>query len=111
LALDPNRPPLLRIEDILSGRLPQYLLEEVCAMISVVDGERDLTLYWEWCNIYSEQYCQDFELTEMMIMKLHPEYKPLAMMIPDLLYVIRYTQDVLTVDHFGFVLEAFVCNH
>jgi hypothetical protein len=108
LAMDPNRLPLLKLEDSPSGRFSMYLLEEVCHMVAAagtpyVEEERDLSLYGEWRNLYYGECRRDFEWTDMKIKGLRPEYTRLAMM-QDLLYIIRNTQDAL--DHFEFILSA-----
>jgi hypothetical protein len=110
LAMDSNRLPLLRLEDTPSGHFPRHLLEEVCHMVAAagtpyVEGERDLSLYREWRNLYYEKCRRNFDWTDMEIERLHPEYTCLDM-IQDLLYVIRNTPDVLKADHFGFILSA-----
>jgi hypothetical protein len=110
LAMDPNRLPLLKLEDTPLGHFPRYLSKEVHSMVAAaatpyVEGERDLSLYQEWRNLYYEECRRSSNWTNMKIKDLHPEYTHLAM-IQDLLYVIRNTQDVPQAGHFEFILDS-----
>ncbi|MDR0445411.1 MAG: hypothetical protein LBG98_04010 [Puniceicoccales bacterium] len=110
LAMDPNRLLLLKLEDTPSGRLPMHLLEEVHHMVAAAgtpyaEGERDLSLYQKWRDLYYGECRQNSNWTNTKLKSLHPEYTHLAM-IQDLLHVIKHTPDVPKAGHFGFILAS-----
>jgi len=110
LAMDPNRLPLLKLEDTALGRFSQYLTEEVCAMVAAagspyVKAERDLSRYEGWRALYYGECRRDFEWTAMKMKERYPDYTYLER-IQDLVHVVKNVPEAAEADHIGFVLAA-----